>query len=278
MATGARRSLAQQRHQRITREVRARGSVRVVDLAALLGVSDMTVRRDLDILHDDGQLVKVHGGAIALAGVSSDEPGFDAKSRRNVDEKLEIARRAARLVQPGGTVGLTAGTTTWRLAAELVDVENLTIVTNSIRVAEVIDANPRPDRQLIMTGGVRTPSDALVGPIAVSALRALHVDTLFVGVHGMSERAGFTTPNLLESDTNRAFFDAAGHVVVLADHTKWNVNGLSSFGDLAEAGTLLTDSHIDADALATLRTHIDEVIVVENPSDQPITTETPRSA
>jgi DeoR/GlpR family transcriptional regulator of sugar metabolism len=260
---GGSRSLAQQRHERIVREVRMRGAARVADLATLLHVSDMTVRRDLDALHEAGVLVKVHGGATIPTDHTSDEPGFEAKSLRNTDEKVAIAIAAAQFARPGGTVGMTAGTTTWRLAAELASVPNLTVVTNSIRVAQVFSTNPRTDRQMILSGGARTPSDALVGPLAVAALGTLHVDVLFIGVHGMSERAGFTTPNMLEADTNRAFIGAAGRKVVLADHTKWDVTGLSSFAGLSDVDVLVTDRGIATDAHEILVDSIEHVMMVD---------------
>ena len=262
MASGENRTLAQQRHDQIVNEVDVRGAARVTDLANLLGVSDMTIRRDLEVLDEAGRLVKVHGGATAVAHHVRDEPGFVVKSMRNVDEKLQIARAAASRVVPGGTVGLTAGTTTWRLAAEITSVADLTVVTNSLRVVEVFTSHPRPDRTVILTGGVRTRSDALVGSIAVAALRTLHVDTLFMGVHGFSARAGCTTPNLLESDTNRAFISAAGQTVVLADHTKWGVTGLSSFADLEEIDAVVTDDGIDPTAVEVLSSCVEDVMIV----------------
>lgn len=268
VGSGGSRSLAQQRHERIVHEVRLRGAARVAELASLLHVSDMTVRRDLDALDEAGLLVKVHGGATVALDLTSDEPGFEAKSLRNTAEKIGIAEAAAELAEAGGTVGITAGTTTWRLAAELAPIPNLTVVTNSVRVAEVFNAHPRTDRQMILTGGVRTPSDALVGPIAVTALASLHVDTLFIGVHGMSERAGFTTPNMLESDTNRAFIGAAGKKVVLADHTKWDITGLSSFAALPDVDVLITDTHIDPEAEDVLRNRIERVLTVESGMSQ----------
>jgi DeoR/GlpR family transcriptional regulator of sugar metabolism len=79
---------------------------------------------------------------------------------------------------------------------------------------------------VVLAGGVRTPSDALVGPVTISALRQLHLDVVFLGVHGMDPHRGFTTPNLLEADVDRAFVDAAQRLVVIADHTKWGVVGL----------------------------------------------------
>ena len=261
--TGTSRVLARQRHEVILGEVRARGAVRVAELAAQLGVSDMTVRRDLDVLDEAGLVEKVHGGATALADRSASEPGFAAKSLRNTDEKLAIARTAATLVRAGTAIGVTAGTTTWQLAYHLTDIADLIVVTNSIRVAEVFHQTQRADRTVILTGGMRTPSDALVGPVAVQALRTLHFDAVFMGVHGMSGRAGFTTPNLSEAETNRAFVEATQQLVVLADHTKWNVTGLSSIAPLHEADTVVTDVSVTTSALDTLREHVRRVLVTD---------------
>jgi DeoR/GlpR family transcriptional regulator of sugar metabolism len=232
---GSSRALARQRHEVIVAEVRRRGAVRVSELATLLGVSDMTVRRDLEVLDDAGLVDKVHGGATLRDERTSDEPGFEAKSLRNTREKHAIALAAASLVRPGQAIGITAGTTTWQMAYHIVDIANLTVVTNSVRVADVLHQSRRDDRTVVLTGGVRTPSDALVGPVSVGALRSLHLDSVFMGVHGMSERAGFTTPNLMEAETNRAFVEATEHLVVLADHTKWGVTGLSSMAPLHRA-------------------------------------------
>ena len=260
---GSSRVLARQRHEVILGEVRSKGAVRVVELAAQLGVSDMTVRRDLDVLDEAGLIEKVHGGATSLADRSAAEPGFAVKSLRNTDEKLAIARTAATLVRAGTAIGVTAGTTTWQLAYHLTEIADLIVVTNSIPVAEVFHQSQRADRTVILTGGMRTPSDALVGPVAVRALRTLHFDAVFMGVHGMSAKAGFTTPNLSEAETNKAFVEATQQLVVLADHTKWNVTGLSSIAPLREADTVVTDVALPANALETLEEQVRRVLVAD---------------
>jgi DeoR/GlpR family transcriptional regulator of sugar metabolism len=127
--------LAAERQGRILDEVHRRGAVRVSELSLLLTVSDMTIRRDLDILAAQGMLDKVHGGATARRAPSTDEPGFEAKRDRQTEEKQSIALVAAELVSPGSAIGISAGTTTWHLAKCIVDVPDLTIVTNSIRIA-----------------------------------------------------------------------------------------------------------------------------------------------
>ncbi|GAB3563590.1 DeoR/GlpR family DNA-binding transcription regulator [Spelaeicoccus albus] len=255
--------LAAERQAQIVDRIRHDGISRVRDLAALLRVSDMTVRRDIDALVEGGLLERVHGGAKVPGRLSSDEPGFEMKSTRQETEKQAIARAAIELVSPGLAIGVSAGTTTWTLARQLRDMASLTVVTNSIRVAdEFYDRAGKKqsvDSSVILTGGERTPSDALVGPMAVSSLKQLHLDVLFLGVHGIDEAAGFTTPNLMESETNRAFAAAAHTVVVLADHTKWGTVGMSSIAALDDVDILITDSQLPTDALDLLRSRIPDV-------------------
>ncbi|HEY0698767.1 MAG TPA: DeoR/GlpR family DNA-binding transcription regulator [Micromonospora sp.] len=253
--------LAQQRQAAILARVRLTGGVRVSDLAAEFGVSDMTIRRDLEALADRGLLSKVHGGATSTDPGATDEPGFAAKSVRQRVEKALIAARAAQLVGPGLAVALSAGTTTAELAHRLTDVPNLTVVTNSVPVADIFHRASRSDQTVILTGGVRTPSDALVGPVAVATIRSLHFDLLFLGVHGMSERAGFTTPNLMEAETNRALVAASERLVVLADHTKWDTVGISSIAGLADADTVVSDAGLPDAARATLREHVKNLVI-----------------
>jgi DeoR/GlpR family transcriptional regulator of sugar metabolism len=255
--------LARQRQTLILEEVRRRGGVRVSELTTLLAVSDMTVRRDLEHLASQGLIDKVHGGATVVRELgSAQEPGFEAKAAREQTEKQLIAQAAAELVGPHAAIGLTAGTTTWALAHELVDIPHLTVVTNSIRVAQVFYARPSVERTVVLTGGIRTPSDALVGPLALASIRSLHLDIVFMGVHGMDELRGYTTPNLLEAETDRALLHAARRAVVVADSTKWGTVGLSGIAALDEADVLVTDGGLPKEARVVLEEHVDRVVVV----------------
>jgi DeoR/GlpR family transcriptional regulator of sugar metabolism len=253
--------LAGQRQHLIAEEVRRRGAMRVSELTELLGVSDMTIRRDLDVLAGSGVIDKVHGGATARPSLSADEPGFEPKSRQQFAEKEAIAQAASELVEPGQAIALSAGTTTWRLAHCLAGVPDLTVVTNSMQVANLLHHQARPDLTVVLIGGVRTPSDALVGPVAVTALRSLHVDMLFMGVHGMAEDSGFTTPNLLEAETNKALIASAEQLVVVVDHTKWGVRGLSGFARLSNAAVLVSDDGLAEEAQMVLADHVGRLIV-----------------
>jgi DeoR/GlpR family transcriptional regulator of sugar metabolism len=255
--------LARQRQALILDRVREDGAVRVADLVRELGVSDMTVRRDLEILDERGLLEKVHGGATTVAGTALFEPGFALKSTLQQREKDAIADAAVAFVEPGMAIAVSAGTTTYALAQRLAYIPGLTVVTNSVRVGDALHQTGRNDQTIILTGGVRTPSDALAGPFAVAALRNVHVDLVFVGVHGMDQRSGFTCPNLLEADTDRALIEAGRRLVVVADASKWGVIGISSIARLDQADVLVTDAGLAPDARAILSESVRDLVIVD---------------
>jgi DeoR/GlpR family transcriptional regulator of sugar metabolism len=257
--------LARQRQALILERIRASGGVRVGDLAREMAVSDMTVRRDLEVLAERGLLEKVHGGATAMSTLALFEPGFVAKSSLQQAEKDAIAEAAVRLVEPGMALAISAGTTTHVMASRIAEIPGVTVVTNSMRVADVLYRTGRRDQTVILTGGVRTPSEALVGPFAVAQLRSIHVDLVFMGVHGMDARAGFTCPNISEAETDTALIDAGRRLVVVADHTKWGVVGIATIARLDQADVLITDAGLDADAEAILRESVRTLVVVPAP-------------
>ena len=258
--------LAPQRHAYILERLHADGAVRVAEMMRQLGVSDMTVRRDLEALQSEGHLVKVHGGATLLRDTAVHEPGFATKRTLEHEAKLAIARAAAALVEPGMAVAISAGSTTYEVSRRLADIPRLTVVTNSVPAAEVMYHAGRSDQTIILSGGVRTPSDALVGPFAVSALKAVNVDLVFLGVHGMHERAGFTTPNLLEAETNQALIETGRRLVVTADHTKWGVTGVSTIARLERADIVISDGGLADEAREVLRDAGAELILA-GPTD-----------
>jgi DeoR/GlpR family transcriptional regulator of sugar metabolism len=255
--------LPAQRQDLILAEIERSGGARIVALAELLGVSDMTVRRDIDVLAARGLVKKVYGGATVRPQGTSEEPGFEAKSSREQAAKELIAAAAAALVQPKATIAVSAGTTTYAAAAHLALIPQLTVVTNSIRVADYLYSNGESSQTILLTGGLRTPSDALVGPIAVQTISGLHVDLLLMGVHGMDPVSGFTTPNLMEAEMNRAMVASADRLVVLADHTKWGVIGLSAFAALTDASMLVSDSGLTEEAREVIEGTIGELIIAD---------------
>lgn len=239
--------LARQRQEVILAAVVKDGGARIADLVVDLGVSDMTIRRDIEALADRGLVDKVHGGATRVPERPVDEPGFPVKAEINPAEKSKIARVAASLIRPGSSVAVSAGTTAYATALALRPIKRLTVVTNSPRVEEVLFEPEREDRTVVLTGGVRTPSDALAGPVANAMLAGVHVDTLILGIHGIDFGAGLTTPNLQEAQTNRALIKSANTIVVVADHTKWGIVGLSTIAALSDVSILVTDAVLSED-------------------------------
>lgn len=147
------------------------------------------------------------------------------------------------------------GTTVCAVARELAPTAGLTVVTNSLPVAELLhglDAGVSP-AEVVLTGGVRTPSDALVGPVADAVLASFHVDVLVLGAHGLGVASGLTAPNLAEAATNGRLLAAAGRVVLVADAAKWRTAELRTFARLEAVDVLVTDAPPPRDARQALR-------------------------
>jgi DeoR/GlpR family transcriptional regulator of sugar metabolism len=264
MARGA-ESLASVRRERILLALRREGAIRLGEIAQELGVSVMTVRRDLQSLQREGLVQRVRGGAV-LPQAGTDEPGFDAKLQRQSAEKRAIADVARAMIRPGAAVGLSAGTTTWALARELAAMSGFTVVTNSMNAWNELQHCGRDGPATILTGGEsRTPSDALVGPTADLTLRSVFLDVLFLGVHGIDLRAGLTTPNAAEAETNRVFISRARRIVVVADHTKWQTTALCTMAELSAVDTLITDEGLELPARRQLSPTVGELRIARLP-------------
>jgi DeoR/GlpR family transcriptional regulator of sugar metabolism len=254
--------LATERHAYILDELNQRGVVRYASLADALNVSVMTVRRDIEMMAEQGIVNKVHGGAtVKSESQPLNEPPFRAKSLRETESKAAIARAAASYVTPGAALALMGGSTVYSLARQLVGIPRLTIVTNSLPISDLFHSEGRTDQTVILAGGLRTPTDSFVGELTVSIFSRLNIDIAFMGAHGVDQRGGFTSPNLMESETNRAVRAHAKKLVILADHTKWEEIAFSTFAQLKDADVLITDEGLPEQALEILKESIPEVRV-----------------
>ncbi|MFZ4398299.1 MAG: DeoR/GlpR family DNA-binding transcription regulator, partial [Kiritimatiellia bacterium] len=203
------RDLAPGRIEKLRRILAARRIVRVEELSAELGVSAATVRRDLQSLEVNGALQRVHGGAVA-AERRIDEPGFDDKTAIAAGEKQRIAEAAMRLIQPRNSIFLDGGSTVLALARLLRKRTDITVVTNSLRVAVELAGGGPP---LIVIGGeLRRLSQTFVGPMTRHQLDHLHLDHAFMGTMGLTPEAGLTTTDPLESYTKALVMQHAGQV------------------------------------------------------------------
>ncbi|MCP3818980.1 DeoR/GlpR family DNA-binding transcription regulator [Streptomyces sp. A3M-1-3] len=198
--------------------VRANGAVSLRELARVVQTSEVTVRRDVRALEAEGLLDRRHGGAV-LPGGFTRESGFPQKSHLATAEKTAIADLAAGLVEEGEAVVVGAGTTTQELARRLARVPGLTVVTNSLLVAQALAHANRVE--VVMTGGtLRGSNYALVGSGAEQSLQGLRVSRAFLSGSGLTAERGLSTSNMLSASVDRALVQAAAEVVVLADHTK----------------------------------------------------------
>jgi DeoR/GlpR family transcriptional regulator of sugar metabolism len=237
-----------------------KGRVSVAEVGALTEVSDMTVRRDLEALEREGALKRVHGGAISAVSTSY-EPPFALRAQRSVAAKERIGRGAAELLREGETVILDVGTTTLEVARNLQGRRNFTVLTPSLRAAELLA--DEPGIQLIVTGGVvRAGERSLIGDYAAHAFSDLRFDTFVMGVGGIDPEAGLTEFNLDDARVKRAAIDSAQRCVVAADSSKLGRVAFAHICPLDAVDVLVTDSEAAPDDLAALEAADVEVIAV----------------
>jgi len=236
------------------------GRVLVGDLARHFHTSQVTIRKDLDILQTHGRIHRTHGGALPARESALEDPTLREKEKLHRKEKSQIAATAARMVKEGQVVILDSATTTTAIARALREREHLTIITNAVNIAAELSGS---SLEVILTGGtLRKNSFSLVGPIAEETLRRLNADILFLGVDGFDVHYGLSTPNLLEAKVNRAMMDVARVTVAVCDSSKFGRRSLSSIAPLSAVHHLITDRGIPKADLATLKKTGVEVTLV----------------
>lgn len=242
---------AAERRQRIAELVRSNGAMSIRDLAEHVRSSEVTVRRDLRTLEEAGLLRRQHGGALARED-GTREPTYAEKAHTASTEKAAIARAAAAYVRDGDAIVIGAGTTTMALAAELRDRTELTVMTNSLLVAQVFADSPRIE--VVLTGGMlRGTILALVGSVAERSLAGLHTDRTFLSGNGITPDNGLSTPNQLVASIDKALAAAGREVVVLADYTKFEKNSVVQTVPTSQIDRLITDGRAPADDLDRFR-------------------------
>jgi DeoR family transcriptional regulator, aga operon transcriptional repressor len=243
--------LVEERRKYIMSLAQKNGRVLVEELSSSLGISRITIRKDLDYLQSRGILQRTHGGALLPGDGALSDPPLQEKEGRHSEEKQRIAKAAAAMVQEGQCILLDSGTTTTAIARLLRRFSQLTIVTNALNIASELSGT---DFEVILTGGsLRKNSFSLVGPLAEDMLRDIHADILFLGVDGFDLEIGLTTPNLLESRVNRAMVKAASTVVAVCDSTKFNRRSLSRIVAPTAIHHVITDSQLSEEGASAIR-------------------------
>lgn len=249
-------AFAEERHAAILKILGQRGRIRNTELAALLGVTEPTVRKDVADLARQNLLHRTHGGVIAQR--PSREPDLPTRVVRNVEAKTRIARRCLAMIADGDAVFLDGGSTVLRIAELLAEgrragsgPHNANVLTDALPVAQVLAEQPGV-RSTLLGGSFRPSSGVFVGPLAVAAIKQFTVNLAFLGVTGVSED-GFTVADLAEAQLKQAVMDRARRVVVVMDRSKVGAADFAKVCEVDAVGTIVTDEADDflADLCAT---------------------------
>jgi DeoR family transcriptional regulator of aga operon len=234
--------LNEERRRSILEIINREGRGLVKNLALQVQTSQVTIRKDLEILHAQGLVQRAHGGALSVEAGALFDPSLREKERQHRREKERIAEAAVALVKEGESVILDSGTTTTAVARALRNRGGLTVITNAVNIAAELAST---SIEVILTGGIlRENSFSLVGPLAEETLRRLSADVLFLAVDGFDVHIGPTTPNLLEAHVNQVMVDISRRVVVVCDSSKFGRRSLSRITTPSNIHQIITDSKI----------------------------------
>jgi DeoR family fructose operon transcriptional repressor len=239
--------LTKQRHQLILQRLSEQKVVKLKELVDLTGSSESTIRRDLTDLEAEGYLARVHGGATLIA-TPDEEPTFEEKRDRFVDEKVAIARKAATFIEDGMSIYLDAGTTTQAMVPFLQG-KKIVVVTNSLPIAnELFDLDIKT---FVIGGELKRSTQALVGYNARESMMNYRVDLAFLGMNGIDLEAGYTTPDPEEALVKKTAIELAQTSFVLADASKIGKRTFSRVATL-DAAQLITSSSESMSSIQTI--------------------------
>jgi DeoR/GlpR family transcriptional regulator of sugar metabolism len=258
------------RHNKIKSLLEEEGVVSIADLAAKCDTSAVTIRRDLAMLEDEGQLARTYGGAIALIAPDKMMAPYDVRVKEFTKEKLSVANKAAEFIKNGDNLIISAGTTMHALALQLKRHENLKVVTNGLAVA--MELAIAPGAQVLMIGGaVDSKELATVGSLAEELAQSIHVPKAFLGVFAVSIEHGISVHSPVEAEINRRFVNSAQEVTVVADSSKFdsqylnplNANFLFQIADLGDIHRIVTDGKINSETKKSLKRLGLEVVIAD---------------
>lgn len=251
--------LAEPRRMKILDWLQEEGSARVRDLSVAFGVSEATVRQDLERLDAEGHIVREHGGAY-LKSVLHQVQTMSLHHMINMEQKRKIGRAAAALVANGETIILDSGSTTTEVAKNLTDRQNLNVITNAINIALMLGA--LPSMTVHVPGGqFKAPTLSLTGEKSADFFTGIYAEKLFLATAAVSFEAGLTYPAVADLYVKRAMIKSASKVYLVADSTKIGRTSFSALGSVNCIHTLITDGEIrDADRKAFEKSGIEVII------------------
>lgn len=232
----------EERHSEIMDNLLKQGSILVTELANIMQVSSVTIRKDLTNLEKEGKLYRSHGRAILINPFTNNRTVTE-KEKLNMDEKQLIGIEAAKLITPNDSIVLASGTTIHALARNITPESRLTVVTASLQVAEVLA--PLDNVELIQLGGiVRHTSLSVVGKYAEMILSGFSFSKLYLGVDGIDLEFGISTTDMREAEINRTMMQTAQKTIVLADSTKFGRRGFAKISNIEDIDMIITDNRL----------------------------------
>jgi DeoR/GlpR family transcriptional regulator of sugar metabolism len=245
--------LANQRREQILKLLKEDGSAKVINLAKIFKVSEVTIRQDLEKMEADNLIIREHGGAF-LSNIEDQVSSLSLLNTDNMDKKMLIGRKAAEFIDNGDVIILDSGSTTTEIAKNLLDKKHLTVITNALNIAFLLGS--KPGIEVMMTGGeFKPPTLSLTGQKAADFLADIHVDKLFLATAGISLKAGLTYPSISDLVVKKAMIDAADTVYLVADSTKIRKSAFASLGALSLINYLITDSMISEESKKIFEDH-----------------------
>jgi DeoR family transcriptional regulator of aga operon/DeoR family fructose operon transcriptional repressor len=254
------RIFPEERWDRIAALVEEHGRISVSELSALFRVSPVTIRNDLNELERRRVLIRTHGGALVVDR-NSIELSFDARQRMQSAEKAYIGEMAASLIHDGDAIALDASTTALQVAKRIKGRQELTVVTNGIRIA--LELIGFPNITVVMPGGfLRRDAISLVGELGEEVLAKFNVQKGFFGAKGVTLTEGLTDVNAFEVQLKRAMVRLAKEVIAIVDHTKWGKTAFASFASIDQVHMIITDGKAPPDLVQQVRDRGVEVLLV----------------
>lgn len=244
--------LGEERREYILNIVNKTGSVTAIDIAKTLGLSETTIRRDLNKLSKKGLIRRTHGGAINVLSVGQ-EMKFDIQKEKFIDEKKKIALAASALIEDGDVILIEAGTTGLQTALNITNKKNLTVVTNSCDIAVML-GKTNPGYTIILSGGIlKTDTHSLVGPIAEETFKNICVDKAFIGISGLDLDKGITAADQIEAQTKKNIINCAKKVIAVCDHSKLGHISINFVAPVQKINILITDNEADSEFLQKIK-------------------------
>jgi len=242
-------TIIEDRRAKLSEIISLKGFVSLTELVQMFGVSESTVRRDLEVLEEQGFVRRTYGGAVFVKDTAGARLGFAERETTALAEKQAIARAVAELIPVNQTVLLNGGTTCREVAVELKG-RRLSVVTNSVPIAAILGADLVTEVTLI--GGYMYPRTGVaLGPTAVGQLDSLHATQLILSCAGLTEDGAFNA-NQMMVEVERKMMEIAGEVILAVDHTKLGMRSVAKLCEIADADIIVTDSGADASARAWL--------------------------